>query len=89
MITANSVMMRDRTTRLNQRVARRILDRLPLLQKRTVATECVERKIGRGPVRIDMGEAACDLAFQASRFEDRTLRRRLHFVVENFRTDPR
>jgi len=77
MITANSVMMRDRTTRLNQRVAGRTLDRLPLLQKRTVATECVERKIGRGPVRIDMGEAACDLAFQASRFEDRPLRRHL------------
>ena len=62
MITANSVMMRDRTTRLNQRVAGRILDRLPLLQKSTVAAERVERKIGRGPVRIDMGEAACDLA---------------------------
>src|SRR3954470_3278038 len=42
MITANSVMMRDRTTRLNQRVAGRILDRLPLLQKRTVAAESVE-----------------------------------------------
>jgi len=88
MITANSVMMRDRTTRLNQRVAGRILDRLPLLQKRTVATECVERKIGRGPVRIDMGEAACDLALQASRFEDRSLRRRLHFVVETLEPIP-
>ena len=44
MITANSVMMRDRTTRLNQRVAGRTLDRLPLLQKRTVTTECVGKK---------------------------------------------
>src|SRR4029077_18709717 len=70
MITANSVMMRDRTTRLNQRVAGRILDRLPLLQKGTMAAECVERKRRREPVRIDMGEAACDLAFQASRSED-------------------
>ena len=52
MITANSVMMRYRTTRLNQRIAGRILDRLPLLQKSTVAAECVERKIGRWPVRI-------------------------------------
>ena len=56
------MMMRDRTTRLNQRVAGRILDRLPLLQKSTVAAECVEGKIRRVPVRIDMGEAACDLA---------------------------
>src|SRR5882757_8995911 len=88
MITANSVMMRDRTTRLNQRVAGSILDRLPLLQKSTVAAECVERKIGRGPVRIDMGEAACDLAFQASRLEDRTLRRHLYFVVETFEPIP-
>jgi hypothetical protein len=31
MITADRVMMRDRTTGLNQRVAGRILDRLPLL----------------------------------------------------------
>src|SRR5438067_7257321 len=88
MITANSVMMRDRTTRLNQRVAGRILDRLPLLQKSTMAAECVERKIRRGPVRIDMREAACDLAFQASRFEDRSLRRRLHFIVETFEPIP-
>src|SRR5437016_4444556 len=88
MITANSVMMRDRTTRLNQRFAGRILDRLPLLQKRTMAAECVERKVGRGPVRIDMSEAACDLAFHASRFEDRSLRRRLHFVVETFEPIP-
>jgi type F conjugative transfer system protein TrbI len=88
MISANSVMMRDRTTRLNQRVAGRTLDRLPLLQKRTVAAECVEGKIGRGPIRIDMGEAACDLAFQASRFEKRTLRRCLHFVVETFEPIP-
>ena len=49
MITANGVMMRDRATCLDQRVAGRILDGLPLLQKSTVAAECVERKIGRGP----------------------------------------
>ena len=88
MITANRVMMRDRTTRLNQRVAGRILDRLPLLQKSTMAAECVERKIRRRPIRIHMGEAACDLAFHASRLEDRTLRHRLHFVVETFEPIP-
>src|SRR6266849_2950446 len=88
MITANRVMMGDRTTRLDQRVAGRILDRLPLLQKSTVAAERVERKIRRRPVRIDMGEAACDLAFHAGRLEDRTLRRRLHLVVETFEPIP-
>ena len=81
MITADRVMMRDGATRLDQRVAGRILDRLPLLQKRTVAAEGVERKVRRGPVRIDMGEAACDLASHAGRLEDRTLRRRFHLVV--------
>src|ERR1035437_7791513 len=44
-ITGNGVMMRDRAPRLDQRVAGRILDRLPLFQKRTVAAKCVERKI--------------------------------------------
>ena len=48
-VTANRVVMRDRTTSLDQSVARRILDCLPLLQKRPMATERVEGEIGRGP----------------------------------------
>src|SRR6266853_5123037 len=69
MIASDRVMMRDRATRRNQRVTGGILDRLPLLQKSAVTAERVERKIRRGPIRIDMGEAACDLAFHAGRLE--------------------
>jgi hypothetical protein len=53
-----------------------------------VAAERVEGKIRRGPIRIDMGEAACDLAFHPGRLEDRTLRRRLDLVVETFEPVP-
>jgi hypothetical protein len=41
-IAANGVMMRNRSTRLDQGVTGRILDGLPLLQKRTMAAKCVE-----------------------------------------------
>src|SRR5258707_6307041 len=88
MIAANRVMMRDRATRLNQRVTGGTLDRLPLLQTSAVAAERVEGKIQRGAIRIDMGEAACDLAFHAGRLEDRTLGGRLDLVMETFEPVP-
>src|SRR5258705_12783772 len=62
MIASNRVMMRDRATRLNQRIAGGILDRLPLLQKSAGTAERGERKRRRGPIRIEMGETAWDLA---------------------------
>ncbi|WP_257784732.1 hypothetical protein [Bradyrhizobium icense] len=39
LITANGVMMGDRAARLDQRIAGRILDCLPLFQQSTVAAE--------------------------------------------------
>src|SRR4051794_1536950 len=60
------MVMRDHTAGLDQHAAGRILDRLPLLQNSTMTAECGKR-IGRGLVRIEVGEAACDLALQASR----------------------
>src|SRR5580704_12704187 len=59
-IAADGVMMGDRAAGLDQRIARRVLDRLPLLQQRAVAAERVEGEIGCRAVRIDVGEAAGD-----------------------------
>src|SRR6267154_2645300 len=79
---------RRSSLRIDQHVAGGILDRLPLLQKSAVTAERVERKIRRGPIRIDMGEAACDLAFHAARLEDRTLGGRLNLVEKTFEPVP-
>src|SRR5438552_11346405 len=81
-IAADGMMMRDGAARHNQRVAGRILDGLPLLEQRAVTAERVEGKIRCGPVRIDMGEAAGYLAFDAGRFQDGTLGRRFHAVMK-------
>src|SRR5581483_12433377 len=77
-IAADGVVVRDCAARRDERVGGGGLDRLPLLQKRAVAAESVEREIGRGPVGIDVGEAAGDLARLARSIADGALRRRLY-----------
>src|SRR5581483_7200080 len=82
MVAAYGMMMGDGAAGRDQGVARRSLDRLPLLEQRTVAAEPVEGEVGRGAIGIDMGEAAGDLALFAGRFHDGAFGRRLHLVME-------
>ena len=88
MIAPDRVMMGDRAAGGDQRVARRALDRPPLLDQRAMPAERVEREIGRGPVGIDMGEAAGDFALDAGRLENGALGRGLDRVVERFEALP-
>ena len=89
MVAADGVVMRDRAAGVDQRVARRGLDRPPLLEQRAVPAKRVEGEIRRRAVGIDVGEAAGDLALDAGRLQDRLLGRRLHGVVEAPRSAPR
>ena len=70
-IAADGMMMSDGAACRDQRVACRILDGLPLREKRAMPAARVEREIGRRPVRIDVGEAAGDLALDPGRFQNR------------------
>ena len=82
------MMMGDGAAGRNQRVAGCILDGLPLPEQSAVTAERVERKIGCGPVRVDMGEAASDLALHAGRFQDGTLGRGFDTVMKAFEPVP-
>src|SRR5690348_15964192 len=82
------MMMRDGAAGRDQRVAGRILDRLPLFKQRAVATAGVEGEIGCGSVRIDVREAAGDLALLTRRVHNRTLGGRLDLVVKAFESLP-
>ena len=62
MLSPNRVMVRDRAAARDERVGGCVPDRMPLLQQRVVVPERVEAEIRRGTVRVDMGEAAGDLA---------------------------
>ena len=73
MIATDGMMMRDGAACCDQRVARRMLDGPPLIEKRAVSTKCVERKIECRPVRVDVGEAARDFTFHACRFQNGAL----------------
>src|ERR1700731_2574120 len=82
------MMMRDGAACRDQRVARRILDGLPLLEKRAVSTKRVERKIGCRAVRVDVGEAASDFTLHAGRFQNGALGCRFDLVVKVFEPIP-
>src|SRR5689334_2004926 len=87
-VAADGMMMGDGAAGFDQGVARGSLDRLPLLQQRAVAAEAVEGEVRRGPVRIDMSEAAGDFAGLSGRVENGALGRRLHLVVEVLKLVP-
>ena len=69
-------------------VRRRPLDRPPLLDLGAGRGLRVIGEVGRGPVRIDVGEAAGHVAGTAGRLPDRALRRRLDAGVELFEAVP-
>ena len=54
-----------------------------------MAAECMKTEIGCGAVRIDMGEAACDLPGPAGRAFDGRFGRGLYMVVERLESLPR
>ena len=65
---ADRVVVGDRAAAFDDRIERGRFDDMILFCQRAVAAERVEREIGRGPVRIDMGEAAGDLSGPPRRF---------------------
>src|SRR5258708_23887756 len=88
MIATDGMMMRDGAACRDQRIARRILDGLPLLKKRAVSTKRVEGKIGCRPVRVDVGEAASDFTLHAGRFQNGALGCRFDLIVKVFELIP-
>ena len=77
MIAPDRVMMRDGAAILDHGVERRALDREPLRAELARLAQGVEGEVGRRAVRIDMGEAAGDLAVAAGRLADRSSRWRV------------
>ena len=82
MVAPDRVMVRDRSTRGDQRVARGLLDGAPLLDQNAMTPERMEREVRRRAVGIDVGEAAGDLAWRPGRFDDGALGRGFDRVVE-------
>src|SRR5690242_8615281 len=64
------MVMGDRAAAANDRVARRLLDSMPLRLELAVPPQCMKREIGRRAVGIDMRETAGDLARPAGRLAD-------------------
>ena len=62
MIAPDRMMMRDRAAVLDHGIERRALDRAPLRAELARLAERMEGEVGRRPVRVDMREAAGDLA---------------------------
>src|SRR6516162_9361497 len=89
MMASDRVVMGDGPAVRNHRVERRALDGTPLYAELARLAERVEREIARGPVWIDMREAAGDLPFAAGRLADRVFGRGLDRVVEFFEALPR
>src|SRR5215470_18824675 len=89
MIAPDRVVVGDGPAIGNDGVERRALDCKPLRAELAGLAERVESEIGRGPVGIDMREAAGDLAVAASRLMDRVPGRGLDRIVELFKALPR
>src|SRR5439155_24197288 len=79
---AGRVVMGHRAAAGDHRVEPRGFDRVPLLDQLAVAAGRMEGEIRRRPVRVDVGEAAGDLALLGDRVADRLLGRRLDAVVK-------
>ena len=74
MIAPDRVMVRDGSAVRNHGVERRALDGEPLRGELPGLAERMKREIRRGPVGIDVREAAGDLAAAAGRLTDRSVR---------------
>ena len=70
MLAPDRMVMGDRAAAANDRVARRLLDSMPLRLQLAVPPQCMKREIGRGAVGINMCETAGDLARPAGRLAD-------------------
>src|SRR5690242_6667643 len=64
------MVMGDRAAAANDRIARRLLDSMPLRLQLAVPPQCMKREIGRRTVGIDMRETAGDLARPAGHLAD-------------------
>lgn len=87
-ISADGMVVRDGAARRDQRVARRVLDGLPLREQRTVATARVEGEVGRRPVRVDVGEATGDFTLHPGRLQNCAFGCRLDLIVKGFEPIP-
>jgi hypothetical protein len=77
------MVVRDCATRVDDCVDGGALDFPPPLKETVAMAERIKRKIGRRPIRVDVGEATGDLARPSRRLLDRGFCRRLHAIVEH------